>query len=349
MKRTQQEHENLAKSIVTFHINNSNNVVKNTVSHFVKQNIPRQTIYDILKKYKEHGTTNFLPKSGRPSKMSDKKVNELIKKVNNKTGVSQRRLGRRFRVHQSTISRIINNRTTIKIYKRKSAPKYTDHDQERRAKLNCLKLYKILKPDVQLILDDEKYFTLSGNSYDSRHYYTSDPKTTPSDLKYRKKKKYEEHLLVWMAISTKGISSIYVHRSKVAIRQGSYLNECLRKRLLPFINKHHKNDSILFWPDLASSHYSNQAQQFLKDNNINYVRRHQNPPNVPQVRPIETIWSLLEKKVYEGAWEAKSLDQLARRIILKAKELDQDMVTHMILDVRGKLLKMYRKGVYSVC
>jgi hypothetical protein len=219
MKRTQQEFENLAKSIVTFHINNSNYVVKTTISHFSKQNIQRQTIYNILKKYKEHGTTKFLPKSGRPSKISDKQVKALVKSVNNKTGISQ----------------------------------------------------------------------------------------------------------------------------------GPYLNECLRKRLLPFINKHHQNDNILFWPDLASSHYSNQVQQFLQTNNVNYVRRHQNPPNVPQARPIESLWSLLEQKVYEGAWEAKSLDQLAKRIILKAKELDQTMVTRMISGVRGKLLKMYRKGVYSVC
>jgi hypothetical protein len=349
MKRTQQEFENLAKSIVTFHINNSNYVVKTTVSHFSKQNIQRQTIYNILKKYKEHGTTKFLPKSGRPSKISDKQVKALVKSVNNKTGISQRRLGRRFSVDQSTISRVIKNRTTIKIYTRKSAPKYTNDDQERRAKSNSLKLYKILKPNVQLILDDEKYFTLGGNSSSNRQYYTTDPKTTPPNVKFKKKKKYEEHLLVWMAVSSKGISSIYTHRSKLAINQGPYLNECLRKRLLPFINKHHQNDNILFWPDLASSHYSNQVQQFLQTNNVNYVRRHQNPPNVPQARPIESLWSLLEQKVYEGAWEAKSLDQLAKRIILKAKELDQTMVTRMISGVRGKLLKMYRKGVYSVC
>jgi hypothetical protein len=114
--------------------------------------------------------------------------------------------------------------------------------------------------------------------------------------------KYEKQLLVWMAVSSKGISSIYIHRSKLTIRQEAYLNECIRKRLLPFINKHHKNDSILFWSDLASSHYSGQVQEFLKANNINYVRRHQNPPNVPQVRPIETIWSLLEQRMYERAW-----------------------------------------------
>ena len=92
-----------------------------------------------------------------------------------------------------------------------------------------------------------------------------------------------------------------------------------------FINRHHKNDNVLFWSDLVSSHYSKQVQEFLQANNIKFVHRQQNPPNISQVRPIETIWSLLEQKVYEGTWKAKNLEQLSRRIILKAKQLDQDL------------------------
>lgn len=134
----------------------------------------------------------------------------------------------------------------MKIYKRKSAPKYTKDDQERRSQTNCLKLYKILKPNVELILDDEKHFTLDGNAYFNHRYYTTDPRTTPSDVEFKKRMKYEQQLLVWMKVSSKGISSIYIHRSKLAIRQELYLNECIRKRLLPFINKHHQNDDILF-------------------------------------------------------------------------------------------------------
>ena len=52
---------------------------------------------------------------------------------------------------------------------------------------------------------------------------------------------------------------------------------------------------------------------------------------------FKTIWSLLEQKVYEGGWEAKNLNPLAGRIILKAKQLEQNVVTHMILVVRRKL------------
>ena len=67
--------------------------------------------------------------------------------------------------------------------------------------------------------------------------------------------------MVWMAISAKGVSNVYVHRGKQAVDQKIYLKECINRRLLPFVDKYHSNGNILFWPDLARSHYSKIVQQ----------------------------------------------------------------------------------------
>jgi hypothetical protein len=147
--------------------------------------------------------------------------------------------------------------------------------------------------------------------------------------------------------ASKGVSDTYVHKSKQAIRQETYLTECINKRLLPFIDKYHQDGNYLFWPDLASAHYSNVVQERLNEKNVPFVPRSDNPPNVPQARPIETVWTLLEQKVYEGNWEAKNLDILAQRIKKKAKELDQKMLQTMVEGVRKKLRAMWRNGLYS--
>ena len=136
-----------------------------------------------------------------------------MKSVNNKTGISQRRLARRFVVHQSTISRTLKNQPTVKIYTQKSTPKYRNENQKKRAQLNSWKLYKVLKPHVQLILDDENYFSLTRNISCNRKYYTSDSFTAVPEVKYKTKMKFEPKLLVSMAVSQKDVSSIYVHRS----------------------------------------------------------------------------------------------------------------------------------------
>ena len=224
----------------------------------------------------------------------------MVGLVDNKVGVSQHRLGRRFGVNQSAISRNLKKRTSVRVYKRRSAPKYISDDQQKRAKFNCLKLYKKISPNCQLVLDDEKYFTFSGNFPENNRYYSSDTSSAPENIKFIQKQKFEPHLLVWLAISSRGISDPYIHRSKIAIREEIYLKQCIRAHLLPFIKNYHQNDDTLFWPDLASSHYAYSALRCLESNNLPYVRRNQNPSNVPQCRPIEKIWALIEQMVQVG-------------------------------------------------
>ena len=53
-------------------------------------------------------------------------------------------------------------------------------------------MYRKLLNDYDLIIDDEKYFKLSGdNVLSNRLFYSTDPSTTPSDVKFIKKKKFE--------------------------------------------------------------------------------------------------------------------------------------------------------------
>ena len=151
-----------------------------------------------------------------------------------------------------------------------------------------------------------------------------------------------------MGMSSKGTSDIYVRKNRQAVNQETYLKECINKKLLPFIAKYHSNGNYLFWPDLAKAHYSNIVQQCLTPKNLPFVSRVDNPPNVPQARPIETVWTVLERKIYENNWEAKNIDHLVKRIKRKAKELDQEMLHGMIEDVGKKLRAMWRDRVYSV-
>ena len=62
-----------------------------------------------------------------------------------------------------------------------------------------------------IVLDYESYFTflhheLSGND----RYYTDNFKTTPDNVKYARKTKFEPKVLVWLAIASKGISALVI-------------------------------------------------------------------------------------------------------------------------------------------
>ena len=66
-----------------------------------------------------------------------------------------------------------------------------------------------------------------------------------------------------------------------AVDSHIYINECLEKRLLPFICEHHLGSNYIFWPDLAGCHYSKQTIAWM-DENVKFVPKEINSSNAPQ-------------------------------------------------------------------
>lgn len=93
---------------------------------------------------------------------------------------------------------------------------------------------------------------LTGND----GFYTDDIETTPDNVKYAGKSKFEPKVLVWVAISSKGVSASLIRPNKAkAVNADVYISQCLPK-LKQFIERYHAHDEFMFWPDLASCHYA---------------------------------------------------------------------------------------------
>ena len=52
--------------------------------------------------------------------------------------------------------------------------------------------------------------------------------------------------------------------------------------------------------------------KFLEDSGIYTVPKNLNPPNAPQVQPIENFWGALKDQVYKGNWSAKSRPSMSK-------------------------------------
>ena len=179
-------------------------------------------------------------------------------------------------------------------------------------------------------------------------YYAENKQMCPVNVRFAQKTKYPPKMLMWIAFSEHGLSRPYFRRQpSTAINSEIYINECLQKRLLPFIKQHHSDSNYIFWPDLASAHYAKDTVVWMEEN-INFVPKERNPPNVPQARAIENFWGCLGEKVYENAWEAKNEDQLIRRINAKLKEFDLHFVQDLMRGIKGKLRNIYEAGVFLI-
>jgi transposase len=136
--------------------------------------------------------------------------------------------------------------------------------------------------------------------------------------------------------------------AKNAINSHIYIEECLNKTLINFIDKYHSDGNDIFWPDLASSHYSNATQAEYVRLNIKVVPKSSNPPNVPQLRPIENFWSILKSKVYSKGWTADSIEELIERIKLKLKKMPINICQSLMSGLKTKVRKAADNGLLSV-
>ena len=103
-----------------------------------------------------------------------------------------------------------------------------------------------------------------------------------------------------------------------------------------------------FWPDLASAHYADATQQFLKDKGIWYIPKYNNPPAVASLRPIEDFWAAVKKENYNSGWEAEDFAQLKQRILAKARQILPDVILNLLRTVPDQTQKCVEKGYLAV-
>ena len=131
------------------------------VNHFQKEGYPRRTIYNTINRFQNEKSIEDKIKTVRPTSWTSTRTNQLKRLTNNRKGVSQRQLSRKFNVSNVTVCRQLS-KMTISCLRREKTPKYTEKQAEKVKNL-CKKLANLLyRSSCCVILDDEKYFTFDG-------------------------------------------------------------------------------------------------------------------------------------------------------------------------------------------
>ena len=180
-------------------------------------------------------------------------------------------------------------------------------------------------------MDDETFLTVDGNDWQGTSYFTFPTNQVSSEVKFISHTKFPKKVLLRLTISEKGMSKPLFFRSGLAVNGEIYSTKCLPE-VASFIKKYHKGEDTVFWPDLASAHYSNRSLEEMERLSIDVVPKSANPPNVPQLRPIENFWSNLKRKIYSNNFVAKTEEEL----INKTKKKFKNMHTRMFFVHHGE-------------
>jgi transposase-like protein/transposase len=339
----------LRKRIGIFYENNKHLKKVFTVNHFVLEGVPKRTIYNAFERVEIGKSLDRKSGTGLSNSVSKKIKEKIVQRCVNEVGLSYSQVSREYGISDKYVKKILRE---YEVYRKKRtiAPKSNEKQKLRQKK--CLETLRrgIFKPsiDSEIIIDDESYFTFDGALHDNDYYHAYEGMQPLDDSQYKFVSKFPGKVMVWLAMSSKGISKPFVTKSGNAINANIYINECIKKRLVPFIDKYHKEDDIVFWPDLASSHYANATIETLNELKINFVPKKSNPPNVPQLRPIEKFWANLKRVVYKNGWKAENYDQLIKKIKLELSKMSVKTCQNHMRRVKTRIRLAADRGVLSV-
>jgi hypothetical protein len=237
--------------------------------------------------------------------------------------------------------------------KRKKVPLY---DQTKKAEIRRTlgRLFRQhLSNDLPfVVMDDETYITQNDEAkFGSRFYYAKNPANTAEDIRTIGITKFPFKIGLWFAVSDKGISDYFIWRQGLAIDGYKYKVYCLQQRLLPYIRQHFPDGNYIFWPDKASAHYAKNVLQYLSSKHIRLVPKVNNPTNVPQCRPIETLHAQIKQRVFADKFHPKSVADLEfriREIMDNLKCHAPSMCNGFSAKVRALVNGAYRNGLLSV-
>jgi transposase len=328
-----QQRDCIASRIVQFYTKNGNNFSK-TCQHFTVENISKSTIVRTLNRYKTTGIATTSSSPGRTiKKINLKSIAKIKKLLNGNPNISNKKASAKLKIPKTTYLRLVKKRLGYKTFKKETVPKYIKN-QESRVKNNSGVLAKKLRGNVVLIMDDETYVMADSSQTKLQRYYKAKAKEDVSDqYRFQPKQKYPKKFMVWQALDDNGnATDPFIFEG--TMNSELYVKECLKKRLVPFIQIHHPNSKILFWPDMATSHYAENVTSFLEENKIDYIKKKDNLPNCPQARPIEKFWAICKQKYAETGKQYKTLRNF---------KIAWNKISNEVINESGKALMMNTK------
>lgn len=311
-----------------------------TVLRMAKEvKVCRQVAGKVMRNFKKGLENTRKPGSGRPKGFhSPKKVKKAVSLMKRNPRISNRKLALKVDLSEMSVRRI-KAKAGFKSYKVQAVPD-RNAQKNKEAKKRARKLRaNFFQSKECCVMDDETYVLGSFSQLPGQEFYVSKGRgNVAKQFRTKKKTKFPKKFLVWQAICSCG------ERSRAFVTSGSinseiYMQECLQKRLLPFMSQH--KVSTFFWPDLASCHYSKATMKWYDDNNIVLVPKDSNPPNCPELRPIERYWALVKKILKLTNKEVKTIPTFKKMWTTATNKVPNTTIKSMMLAVPEKIKNFY--------
>lgn len=303
--------------------------------------VHRNTVSKVRKQFQQSTSTLICKRQeGSGRKVNKKNVERVVRSIKNNPGTSDRDRARRLGIPRTTVQRYRSN-AGYRAYTAKKRPN-RDEKKSKVSKTRARRLYTNILTKFKgcLLIDDETYVKADFRQIPGQKFYYSKIRgDVPKKYKAILIDKYAKKYMIWQGLCTCGLkTAAYVTNANMT--SNLYQKECLEKIVLPFIDEH--KGPLKFWPDLASCHYSNSTLNFYKENKMDVIPKNHNPPNTPELRPIERYWAIIKQKLFKYGGSIRTPQELFQKWNKFAATMTKASVQDLMRSVTKKTRKFIR-------
>ena len=240
------------------------------------------SVVRIIKKLKTTGSVANLPRSGRPTKMSEEAkafIDRQMRKDDEMTSHKiQKKLAKRGVVVSSSTVRRSRKQLGWTLQRTGYCQLIRDVNKTKRLEF-AQRVLESGDTFHNVIFSDESSISL-------QQYRRTCYRKVDEPAKRKPKPKHPLKVHIWAGISRHGATKICIFDG---IMDAEFFCGILESTLVPFIQE--KLPDHRFVQDNDPKHTSRRAQAFFEEKNINWWRA---PPESPDLNPIENLWHELK-------------------------------------------------------
>ena len=184
----------------------------------------------------------------------------------------------------------------------------------------------------RIIWTDEKKFNLDGPDIYGGVWSQSGPTQAALVDSFGKR-----GVMVHMAFSRDGlVIATRIH----GILDGERYAQIIQHHVLPVVQLEY-GPNFVFQQDNAPIHVSKQAKKMFQRNQVNLMEW---PPLSPDLNPIENLFGILSRMIYEGGHQYHSEEKLWKAIKQAGSKVPSETLQTLVWSVPGWVTQMLEAG-----
>lgn len=188
-----------------------------------------------------------------------------------------------------------------------------------------------------VVFSDEKKFNLDGP--DGFKYYWHDLRNDPKVMS--KRQSGGGSIMIWAGFSVYGKTKLHFITERM--NSIKYIR-LLEESFVPYLAtlEEENGDNILFQQDNAPIHVSKKTRKWMTSQEIRTLEW---PSKSPDLNPIENLWGIMSREVYEnGRKEFHSKEELKKAIIKCWDEIPNSTLKLLAHSMHDRCLHVIRNG-----